>query len=263
MFKLVGIFTRPEEGRQVNGLKKAINIAIVALALLSLLLLAFNNIGYTMRWEVLFEYRGRFQAGFVMTVVIAFFSLLFSLLIGILLALASRSRFLPFYYFSRVYTGIIRSTPLLVQILVFYYIIGNAVHLDNRYVLGVAILSIFSGAYIGEIIRGGVNGIDRNQHEIMRSLGFNLFQRYRLIIIPQVTRTIMPPLAGQLASLIKDSSLLSVIAVNELTRNVQEVDALTFAVFENYLLLTVLYMVLTVPILYLSQKLEKKLNYEY
>ncbi|MDD3269689.1 MAG: amino acid ABC transporter permease [Syntrophomonadaceae bacterium] len=262
MQRIIKLLVKGEEQIQINTWQKLINITLISILFAAFLVFSFISIEYNLRMETIWQYRSKFISGFLLTIVIAFFSLILSLAIGIILAFASKSRFLPLYYFSKIYVEIIRSTPLLVQIYVFFYIIGTALKFENRYVMGVIILSIFSGAYICEIIRAGIDSIDNIQIETARSLGFTFFQRYRLIIIPQVIRRILPPLAGQLASLIKDSSLLSIIAVSELTRNVQEVDAINFAVFENYIVLTILYMLLTVPVLSISRRLETKFNYE-
>ncbi len=251
-----------EESHHPTRVQQAFNIALVSAFMLGVLLWAFYSLDYTLRLDTVYLYRAKFIDGFLMTIIIAFFSLILSLIIGSFLAFAGKSRFLPLHYFSKAYVEIIRGTPLLVQIYVFFYIIATAMHLSNRYVLGVIILSVFSGAYICEIIRAGIESIEASQIETARSLGFTSYQRYRYIIIPQVFKRILPPLAGQLVSLIKDSSLLSVIAVSELTKNVQEVDSFTFATFENYIVLALLYMILTVPISYTSKVLERKFNYE-
>lgn len=256
------IFFKNEENSAISLSQKVVNVTLVGLVLVILLVMSFKSLDYTWRLEVLSQYRVKFIDGFWMTMVISFFSLILSLLIGTFFAFAGKSRFLPLYYSSRAYVEIIRGTPLLVQIYVFFYIIATSLDLSNRYVLGVGILSVFAGAYISEIIRAGIESIEESQIETARSLGFNAFQRYRFVIFPQVTRRILPPLAGQFASLIKDSSLLSVIAVAELTKNVQEVDSINFATFENYLALALLYMILTVPISLFSKKLERRFHYE-
>lgn len=241
---------------------KAINILLIVLLGIGLFIYSLNKTGYPQRWGSLLQYKNRFISGFWMTLVISFFSLILSFIIGMLSALSSRSRFLPLHYLSKVYVEAIRSTPLLVQIFVFYYIVATAFKVENRYFMGILILSLFSGAYISEIIRAGIESIDKNQIETARSLGFTAFQRYVYIIFPQVIKRILPPLAGQLVSLIKDSSLLSVIAVSELTKNVQEVDSINFATIENYVLLALLYMIMTIPVSYISRKLERKFSYE-
>lgn len=256
------LFIKSEDSNQITLLQKSINIFLVGLVLILILIFSFKSLDYNLRLETIYQYRVKFIDGFIMTIILTFFSLLLSLLIGTFLAFSSKSRFLPLYYFGRAYVEIIRGTPLLVQIYVFFYIIATALHLNNRYVLGIVILSSFSGAYICEIIRAGIESIDRTQIETARSLGFTTFQRYRFIVIPQVAKRIIPPLTGQVASLIKDSSLLSVIAISELTKNVQEVDSINFATFENYMALAILYMMLTVPISLISKKLERKFNYE-
>lgn len=249
-------------GSDSNRIKRFVNIALVALILTAVLVYSFNKLNYNMRPETIYEYRYKFYTGFIMTVVISFFSLILSLGIGTFFAFARNSKFLPLYYLSKFYVEIIRGTPLLVQIYVFFYIVATAFSLENRYVLGVLILSIFSGAYVTEIIRAGVESIEKSQIETARSLGFTPYQRYKFIIIPQVVRRIMPPLAGQFASLVKDSSLLSVIAVSEFTKNVQEVDSINFASIENYIALAIGYIILTFPISIISKKLERKFYYE-
>ena len=166
-------------------------------------------------------------------------------------------------YFCRAYVQIIRGTPLLVQIYFFYYIIGTAWGVNNRYLAGVLILSIFEGAYISEIIRGGLASIDRQQYEVARSIGLTPAKTLQLVTLPILLARILPALAGQFASIIKDSSLLSVIAVIELTQTVQEISADNFRMFENYLFVGVLYFILTFSVSMLSGVLERRFNHEY
>jgi len=127
--------------------------------------------------------------------------------------------------------------------------------------MGVLILSFFAGAYVAEIIRAGLASIPTAQLETARSLCFTPAQTLRYIVIPQLARIVLPPLTGQFASLVKDSSILSFIAVNELTKNVLEVDALTFTTFENLAILAVLYLLITLPISLLTRNLERKMTY--
>ncbi|MBN2659336.1 MAG: amino acid ABC transporter permease, partial [Spirochaetales bacterium] len=134
--------------------------------------------------------------------------------------------------------------------------------LNNRFVVGVLIMALFSGAYIAEIIRGGVESIAASQLESARSLGFTPTQTYVYVIFPQVITRILPSLAGQLASLIKDSSLLSVIAIKEFTMAAREMNANTFSTMEAYIPLAVGYLLLTLPISRLTRYLEKRFSYE-
>jgi len=123
-------------------------------------------------------------------------------------------------------------------------------------------LAVFSSAYVTEIIRAGIESIEQSQHETAKAVGFTTIQKYRYVIIPQVIKRIMPSLAGQLSSLVKDSSLLSVIAVSEFTLNIQEITAMNFRTYENYFVLAAGYLVITFPISMLSKYFERKFNYE-
>ncbi|MGL4687970.1 MAG: amino acid ABC transporter permease [Fusobacteriaceae bacterium] len=242
---------------------KIFNMGILIFVILGIILYSFNKIGYSFRWaDTLFTYYPKFIYGFFMTINLSFFSLLMSLIIGTIIAIGSISNFLPYYYFSKGYVEIIRGTPLIVQIYIFFYVIGTALNLENRYISGIMIMGVFSGAYVAEIIRAGIESIGKTQLDSAKTLGFTTYQKYRYIIFPQLIKRIMPSLAGQVASLIKDSSLLSIIAVNEFTKNIQEVDSLTFAPIENYFILAIGYLLLTFPISVLSKKLERKYSYE-
>ncbi|WP_461204665.1 amino acid ABC transporter permease [Clostridium sp. DL1XJH146] len=242
--------------------KKILNGFLVFFTAVAILAFSLSRLDYTFKWATVFVYKSKFIQGFIMTVVISFFSLFFSLFLGVLMALARKSKYMYFRYLSQFYIEIVRGTPFLVQIYFFYFIIATAFGLSNKYVLGIIILSLFSGAYVTEIIRGGIESINKTQLETAKSLGFTSFQTYRFIIIPQVIKRILPSLAGQLSSLVKDSSLLSVIAVSEFTMNVLEVDSLNFRTFENLTVLAVGYLLLTLPISILSKKLERKFHYE-
>lgn len=241
---------------------KTWNAALVGILFIVFIGYAVNRIDHNWQWARLLDYRYKFGYGFLITLAISASSLMVSLLIGVLAASGKRSQVTFFRYLATFYVELIRGTPMLVQTLMLFYLIGTAFRLNNRYVMGVVILSVFSGAYVSEIIRAGLESIPKAQLETARSLCFTRFQTYRYIILPQLARIVLPPLAGQLASLVKDSSLLSFIAVNEFTKNVLEVDSITFTTFENYTLLAVGYLIITLPISQLSRYLERKMHYE-
>lgn len=241
---------------------KFANAALVGLIAVAFFGYAVSRIDHNWQWARLLDYRYKFAYGFAITLAISAASLLASLVIGVLVAAGRRSKVTFFRYFATFYVELIRGTPMLVQTLMLFYLIGTAFRLDNRYFMGVLILSVFSGAYVSEIIRAGLESIPAAQLETARSLCFTRFQTYRFIIVPQLARIVLPPLAGQLASLVKDSSLLSFIAVNEFTKNVLEVDSITFTTFENYTLLAIGYLLITLPISQLSRWLERRMHYE-
>ncbi len=235
---------------------------IIAVAILcGIFIMALNIIGIKLDFPSLLEYKDRIADGFIMTIQISVLSLIFSLIIGILAAFGRNSRVIIIKAFSDIYVTVIRGTPLISQIYLFYYIIGTALGIDNRILVGVVILAIFEGAYIAEIIRGSLISIDKSQLEVAKSVGFSRNQTFFYVMLPQLVARTMPPLTGQFASIIKDSSLLSIIAIIELTQTMREITATNYKFFEAYLLLGLLYLIMTLPLTYVSQRLEKRFNY--
>jgi polar amino acid transport system permease protein len=163
---------------------------------------------------------------------------------------------------ARVYVEVIRGTPLLVQLLIGFYVVASAVGLENRYLVGTLVLALFSGAYMAEIFRSGLDAIPRAQLDSARAIGLSPWQTLRLVVLPQAVRIVLPSVAGQLVSLIKDSSLLSVIAISEFTLNAQEVNSFTYSTLESYLPLAAGYLALTLPLSALSRWLERRFAYE-
>jgi len=248
--------------KKPSAAEKIFSALCVGLILIGFLWFSIRAIGLKLDFTTLLRYRQRIWQGFRMTLLISVGSLALSLLIGILTALGQKARVLVVSYFCRIYVQIIRGTPLLVQIYFFYYIIGTAWGISNRYLAGIMILSIFEGAYISEIIRGGMESIDHQQFEIARAIGLTPARTFQLVTLPILAARTLPALAGQFASIIKDSSLLSVFAVIELTQTIQEISADNFRMFENYIFVGLLYFVLTFFVSLLSGRLEKRFRYE-
>ncbi len=148
------------------------------------------------------------------------------------------------------------------QILIFFYVVADAFGVSNRYLVGVLTLSFFSGAYISEIIRAGIESIGKSQLESARAIGLTRSQTYRYVIFPQALRQTLPPLAGQFVSLIKDSSLLSIISISEFTWNAEAINSRTFSTLESYIPLAAGYLILTLPISLWTRHLERRHKYE-
>ncbi|WP_133012766.1 amino acid ABC transporter permease [Marinomonas flavescens] len=197
--------------------------------------------------------------GLITTLKLSFVALIFAMIIGLFTGLARISDNPALRYFAITYVEIIRGTPLLVQIFIFYFFIGTILNLD-RFTAGVAALSVFTGAYIAEIIRSGIQSIHPGQMEAARSVGMNYFQAMVYVILPQAFKRTLPPLAGQLINLIKDSSLVSVISITDLTKSGREVVSSTFAPFEVWFTVALMYLVLTGSLSWIIQKLEKRLS---
>lgn len=236
---------------------------VVTVALLAICAaVAFSRIDYAWNWQAVWDYRGLLLKGWLFTVGLSLAALAVSCVVGLVAALALGSRFRLVEAIGRVYVELIRGTPLLVQLLVGFYVVATAAKLENRYVVGVLALSLFSGAYLAEIFRAGIDAIPRAQRDSARAIGLTPWQAMRLVILPQAARLVVPPVAGQLVSLVKDSSLLSVIAINEFTQSAQEVNAATYSSLESYLPLAAGYLVLTLPLSWLSRWLERRLKFE-
>jgi polar amino acid transport system permease protein len=236
---------------------------LLALALLvGAVTLSLVKLNYNWGWDSVWDSRQILINGWFTTVGVACAALVLSAVGGFLLALGQRSFVLPLRYFSKVLVEVLRCTPLLVLILIVWYGVCVVLHIDNRFLAGILILTIYESAYISEIMRSGIESVGRSQIESARAIGLTRVQIYRYVIIPQATRQVLPPLAGQLATLIKDSSLLSIMAIKEFTYNAQQVNSNTYSTLESYLPLAVGYLVLTVPVSIWSRWLERHFKYE-
>ncbi len=241
---------------------RVLNFAIALLAVSLVFVFSFQHLAYHLQWNSVYAYRAMLFKGWLTTLWISAASLAMSTVIGMFFALAQRSQFLPLRYFSKIYIELVRGTPLLVQVLVFFYVVADAFRITDRYWVGVLTLSFFSGAYISEIIRAGIESVGKSQIESARAIGLTRAQTYRYVIFPQALRQTLPPLAGQFVSLIKDSSLLSIIAITEFTWSAETVNARTFSTLESYLPLAAGYLILTLPISLWTRHLERRHKYE-
>lgn len=251
-------FDRP--GRPAALSARVVSI-VVLLGVYSLICwLAFSK--SIENWEGVFDYRVAFWNGWINTVRISAAALFFSTLLGVAAALARGSSFLPLRYSAAAYVETVRGLPLVVLVLFGFYGVANAVGWQDRTAAGIAILSLFSGAYIAEMIRAGIESVARPQWDSARAIGLDTFQTYRLVILPQVARQTLPPLAGQFSSIIKDSSLLYIIGIPEVTFAANQVNSATYSTFESFVPLGVCYLVLTLPVSLLSKWLEGRMRYE-
>ena len=212
------------------------------------------------RWEMIWRYREVFFHGWLETLLIAGSALVLSSLLALLIAAARRSSFFLLRSLALCFVELIRGTPFLTQILFFFYVVAHALGFQNRLLAGILILSCFSSAYIAEMIRAGIEAIPSSQWESAKVIGLTRFQIYRFIIVPQVLRNILPSLTGQFASLIKDSSLLSMIGIAEFTLAAEQVNAATYCTLECFFPLALGYLMMTLPLSLGSRWVEKKLK---
>ncbi len=239
-----------------------VNVALALAVLVVVVYVPFLFLDAPWKWATIWRYRQKFIDGYRLTILISAGALALSLVFGLLSALAGRSRVLVLRHVNRVYIDLVRGTPLLVQILVLFYVTANAVGIDDRNVCGVLILSFSYGAYLSEIIRAGIESVGGSQLESARAIGLTVAQTYRHVIFPQAIRQILPSLAGQLVSLVKDSALLSTISVSEFTQQARETGTNTASELDCYLVLAVGYLVLTLPVAWLTRRLEAGVRFE-
>jgi polar amino acid transport system permease protein len=201
---------------------------------------------------------GPLLVGLWITLKISAWSLVFALVLGLVAGLGRVSANPAAHGLATTYVEVIRGTPLLVQIFIFYFFFGTVLEL-SPFTAGVAALAVFTGAYVAEIIRAGIEAVPRGQMEAARSLGMSTAQAMRLVILPQALRKTLPPLAGQFISLIKDSSLVSIIAITDLSKAGREVVSSTFSPFEVWFTVALMYLALTGALSLLVRRLERRL----
>jgi polar amino acid transport system permease protein len=212
------------------------------------------NLGYNWQWyqvpRYIFTWQdsgfapGPLLAGLAITLKIIGCSLVLAFSIALTTAMMRLSPSFMARSTARVYLEFIRNTPLLIQIFFLYFVISPIIGLD-RFAIAVLALSLFEGAYASEIFRAGIRSISKGQWEAGYSLGLSTFDLYQLVILPQALRRIIPPLTSQGISLVKDSALVSTIAVYDLTMQGQAIIADSFLTFEIWFTVAAIYLILT------------------
>ncbi len=196
------------------------------------------------------DYSYYFINGTINTIIIAILTVLLGVIIGTILAMMKISKNSILKFIASAYIEFIRGTPLLVQISIIYFsfsfpaftIFGIEM---SRFIPGVIAMSINSGAYVAEIIRAGIQAVDRGQMEAARSIGFTTGQAMKFIILPQAVRNILPALGNEFVVVIKESSILSVIGIVELMRSADIVKTATYRPFAPLLVVAGIYFILT------------------
>ncbi len=212
-----------------------------------------SDLGYNWQWYQVPHYLYTWQdatfvpgpllSGLVVTLEITGWSLILAFGIALTTAMMRLSSSVMARSIARVYLEFIRNTPFLIQIFFLYFVISPLIGLD-RFAIAVLALSLFEGAYASEIFRAGIRSIPNGQWEAGYSLGMSTFDLYRLVILPQALRRIIPPLTSQGISLVKDSALVSTIAVYDLTMQGQAIIAESFLTFEVWFTVAAIYLVL-------------------
>lgn len=228
-----------------------------------------DNIGYNWQWYRIPRYlfssdesgivAGPLIEGLKITLQISLISLFFALAIGLLTAIFRLSNSFVARGLAAIYLETSRNTPLLIQIFFIYFVLGPMLGLE-RMVAAILALSLFEGAYTSEIFRSGIQSVARGQIEAAGSLGLTTFATYRHIIIPQAIRTVLPPLSSQAISLVKDSALVSTIAIYDLTMQGQALIAESYLTFEIWFTVAAMYLSITLFLSVVVGIMEKRLS---
>jgi len=218
--------------------------------------------GYTMNWSVITEYLPNFIYGVYLTLRLSVLATLVAIVIGTIAGLGRISKNRLVFYVTTAYVEFIRGIPLLVFLMFIYFGIGNFINMSG-FTAAVVGLGVFAGSFVAEIVRAGIQSIPKGQMEAARSSGMTYLMAMRLIILPQALRSILPPLANQFISLIKDSSLVMVIGVADLTLQARNVIVATFRSFEVWIFTAILYFAMTFSLSQLSRLLERRAQVDH
>ncbi|MFH0783513.1 MAG: amino acid ABC transporter permease [Pseudomonadota bacterium] len=264
----------PDSGRTWQSLCRSQGSALLQFSLLFaglawLIVQSADSIGYNWQWYRVPRYlftatetgiiAGPLLQGLKITLFISLTGLFFSLIIGLLTAVLRLSRSFVGRGLAVLYLEVSRNTPLLIQIFFIYFVLGPVLNLE-RLPAAILALSLFEGAYASEIFRAGIQSVAAGQLEAARSLGLTTFATYRHIILPQALRTVLPPLTSQAISLVKDSALVSTIAIYDLTMQGQKIIAESYLTFEIWFTVAAMYFSITFLLSLVVGILEKRLK---
>ena len=219
------------------------------------------NTGFDFKYSVMWESIPTLLIGMKWTILITIFGLLIGFLLGALFGLMRISQKPLFKKLAGLYIESVRGTPIMVQVMFIYF--GLPMALNTRIppmIAGIVAIAVNSGAYIAEVFRGAFQSIDPGQSEAGRSIGLTNLQTRYYVIWPQAFKRMIPPLGNQFIISLKDTSLLVVVGVGELTRTGQEIIASNFRAFEVWLTVAILYLVMTLSLSRVLNLLEKKMD---
>jgi len=242
-------------------IKKALHYILSILTmLLGVFLVIINIPNSELHFEKYIPYLGYIASGLGWSIFISIIIFILSFVFGFFLFFTGRSKVPYIKYLTNHLTTIMFGSPMLVVVIVFYFFIGTALKVDSKLVLGIASLTIYFAPFMMKLFVSAYESIDKNQLVVCDLFGFNKIQMYRYVLLPQMVKIMLPPLSGQLSTIIKSSSLLYLIGFKELFYNLSTVQSKTFAYTEGYLIMLVLYLLITIPLLQLTGYLEKRIK---
>ena len=212
------------------------------------------------RWEDHFQNFDHFGSGFLRTLQVAILALALSLVIGVIIGILSTAQNVILRSIARVYVEIFQNIPLVIQIFFMYNGLAMAGLVLSEFMIGVIGVGLYHGAYIGEVVRAGILSIPKGQQEAAYSQGFNYTQTMRYVILPQMVKSILPPLTNQAVNLIKNTSVLAIIAGADLMYAADSYASSSLNYGTSYVVAGLLYFILCFPLATFSRKYEEKLK---
>jgi len=200
-----------------------------------------------------------FWHGFEVTIVLTILSLFFGFLLGVLISMLRTSSVKFCQKISNLYVTIIRGTPLLVQLLIMYYVIFAEYRDMPKIIVAAVAFSLNSGAYISEIIRGGIESVSSGQKEAARSLGLSEFRTQLYVVMSQALKNSLPSLIGEGISLFKETSIVGWIGLGDIMRGADDIRSLTATAFESLVAAAIIYLAITLIFTKIMSKVEKRL----
>ena len=217
-----------------------------------------------------FKYMQLFWEGMVCTISLSALSVVAGFILALVLATMRLAKFKPLRFVATTYVELFRATPMMVQLFLIYHVALAGVALPTfklfgfirfeRFIPGVIALSLNSGAYLSEIVRSGIQSVDLGQTEAARSLGLTAWQNMRYIVLPQAMKNILPAIANEFVTIIKESSIAWTIGVQDIMGAVNSVTAATFSMAEPLIVATCIYFCLTFPTSKIIQHFERKMS---
>jgi polar amino acid transport system permease protein len=211
-------------------------------------------------YSIFIDYGPKILEGFRLTLIIVVCAIFLGLPMGVLLAIGRMSSKLYFRGPSVVVLEVIRNTPFMIQIFLLYYVLPFYGVRLSAMLVGILALALFSSVYYAEIIRAGIAAVPRGQSESARAIGMSHSQSLRNVVFPQMWSIVLPPIANQTLSSVKESSILATITVSEMTMSALVVQGITFRPFEPFIMITLLYWALNETIAFSVRKLEVRLQ---
>ena len=225
----------------------------------------FQNIGDLFYKTVIYDNRYKYiLEGLFNTIIIAFFAVIIGVIIGTIVALIRNNydqnqKFKLLNHLCNLYVSIIRGTPVILQLMIIYYVIFKSVNIDII-IVSIIAFGINSGAYVSEIIRAGINSIPKGQSEAGYSLGLKYAQIMQHIVLPQAIKNVLPALGNEFITLLKETSVGAYIGVVELTKASDIIASRTYDYFSPLLIIAIIYLIMTIGLSKLITKLERKLK---